>query len=196
MRAIARGRRREARGVHEVRDDLDRNRGVERKPRVGLPFQKLGRDSDAVRLAHGEPGRREIRRIASDLRHVAAVKGGHDAKGTGSQHLAGQIGARRVRDGVVHVHDVEPMLARDMDEARCQRQTVRRVDQRRVPRRGHLVHDEPFGAHQAPGKRRADDDVHRVPALGQPGRELGRHGAAPSEAREADDADRVGGVHG
>ncbi len=71
----------------------------------------LGNGGDSVALLDGKTGNRQIRVILADQRDIGAVQGGHKGKdlplGARRQHLPGQQGAYRVRDGVMHMQEME-----------------------------------------------------------------------------------------
>jgi hypothetical protein len=95
----------------------------------------------------------------------------------------------------MHVHDVEPMVFDDLDEARGQSQRVRRVLQRRMGGNGDLVQEETLDGRQGTAGRRARDHVHAVAPKRQAHRELGRDDAAPAQTGEAHDPDGQGRAH-
>ena len=73
------------------------------------------------------------------------------AAGLGAQNLIGEIRRRRVRHGVVRVHDVELLLARDADDGVGERQQVLRLAEQRIRRRVHALERQSRAARRASG---------------------------------------------
>ena len=143
-------------------------------------------------------GDRELRQrqeavVGADQRDVGAVQRGDDLGGAsrrvGGQHLAGQVGAGGVRDGVVGVDQIELLAAGDLDQLRRQRQRVGRVLELRVGAHLDGVEQDVRLALVEASRDVVAEDVDAVAAPGQPHRDLGRDDAAAAEGREAGDAD-------
>ena len=116
--------------VDEVRDDAD----VADLPELAMRgrLEAFGHGRHAVRLLNGEPDDFRIRAVGAEQRDVRAVQRGDDLRAptrrsSRCQNLAGQIRRRRVRHGVVRVDDVEPLVARHLDDLVRQRQQVLRL---------------------------------------------------------------------
>ena len=120
-------------GIDEVRNDLDSaRRTAEGRQRLAL---KVARHcGEPVRLFDRELRDRAERRILADDRDVRAVQRRHDAH-VGArlvQHLLGDPGARRVRDRVVAMQQVEPVREHDFVHANREREVVRRKLEQRI----------------------------------------------------------------
>src|ERR1700722_2316234 len=95
--------------IHEVIDHFDVILYVKLAQSA---LSKIVRDcSYSVALLDGETGDGQIGAVETDQRNVGAVqrsdKGQALSAGLGCEHLPGQQCAYRVRDGIVHVQNVE-----------------------------------------------------------------------------------------
>ena len=129
--------------VHEVGNHLDRRLHVEDLD--GPLLQIIRNRGDAVALVDGEARDRQVRRIGAYQRDVGAVQRGDVrqpaafARVIAAQHLARQHRAHRMRNGVVHVQQIEIVNLGDLGHARRQRQIVRRIFEQRITRDLNLV---------------------------------------------------------
>src|SRR3989442_1708838 len=73
----------------------------------------------------------------------------------------------RVRDGVVRVDDVEPLVARDLHDLRRQRQQILRLAEQGIRRRLDAMERQPRLIVAEPERRVAAEDVHAMAARGQ-----------------------------
>jgi hypothetical protein len=81
----------------------------------------------------------------------------------GAEHLLRDPGAGRVRDGVVHVQQVQLVAERHLVHHRRQRQRVVVVLEERVAGRLHLVEEDPLHEVREPEGLRVGDEVDLVP---------------------------------
>ena len=83
---------------------------------VGVGREALGHGRHAVRLLDAERDDLRVRRIAAEQRDVGAVQRRDHARHVAAlarrEHLPRQVRRGRVRNRVVRVHDVEPLVAR------------------------------------------------------------------------------------
>ncbi len=129
--------------VHEVGNHLDRGLHLEDFHRALL--QVVGDGSNAVALLNGKARDRKVGGIGADQRDVGSVQRGDVrqparlAHMVAAQHLPGQHGAHRMRNGVVHVQQIEIVNLRHLGHARRQRQIVGRIFEQRILRHFDLV---------------------------------------------------------
>ena len=181
--------------VEEVRNDRDVPRHLQL--RVGGLAQAVRHRRHAIGLLDRERHDLRVRRIVADQRDVGAVQRRHDLRRlTGCrQHLTREKPGRRVRHRVVRVDDVQAELARHLDDAVGQRQQILRLAKQRIRRRRDLVEEQPFLEIAEPERRLGADEVRLMAAQRQGLPQLGRHHAAASDRRVADDADVQGRAH-
>ena len=84
---------------------------------------------------------------------------GTTAPGVDAQNLPRQIRRRRVRDGVVRVHDVEPLVARHLNDLVGERQQVLRLAEQRIARRLDAVERQARLIVAEPDRHVAAEDV-------------------------------------
>ena len=134
-----------------------------------------------------------VRRVAADERDVGSMQRGQHARrrrhAVGRQNLACQIGRSGVRHGVVRVHDVEPMVARQTDEGGGERKQVLRLAEQRICWRLDPLEREAWNARPPSERLVAADQVDLVAAARELAAQLGGHDAAAAEVRVAADAD-------
>jgi hypothetical protein len=104
------------------------------------------------------------------------------------QDGAGEDRRHRVGHRVVHVHEVELVVAGDLDDLGGERQRVGRVLEERIVRHHHLVVEEPRLGRRRLEQRQARrervaDDVHLVAAGGERHGELGGDDAGAAVGR-------------
>ncbi len=116
--ARGRGRRAKAVDVDEVRDDVDRD-GVgdaERLVRRVAPARRDGVVTASLAAIEKRVSGRKLGSLPTSVMSVpcsvVTSAGRRPGRRVGGQHLARQVGAGRVREGVVGVDDVEPLAAR------------------------------------------------------------------------------------
>ena len=173
--------------VDEVRDDVDRLPGVE--VRRGLQPEPLGDGGDSVRHLDAELRDRQVAFVPADQRDVGSVQRGDHLQAR-MQDLLRQVSADGVRDGVVDVEDVEPLVCRHLRHLRRQGQRVRRVGvEQRVGGDGDLVEVDAFVEQVQPRRERVADEVDLVPVLRQREPELRRDHSRAAECGIAGDAD-------
>ena len=175
------------RGRDEVGDHLDVATDAA-EGAVGLVAQVLRHCGHAIGLLDRELRDREVRGILPHQRDVGAVQRGDDLEvALRFEHLLGEPGGRGVRDGVVHVHQLEFLAQRDLVLLDRQRERVGRVLEQRVVGGHDLVEGHALGE-PAPQAERAGvrDEVHLVPPPREVEPQLGRDGSGPA----------VGGVAG
>ena len=93
--------------VDEVVNDGDRLRELKIPP--GIFRQRARYGGNAVALLEAEFGDRTIRRIQSDQASIGAVQGSDDAERARAK-LPRQVGGDGMRDGVMHVQQVDLLL--------------------------------------------------------------------------------------
>ena len=99
----------------------------------------------------------------------------------------GEVRRGRVRNGIVRVHDVEPMLLGDPDDGVREGEQVLRLPKQRIPRYVDALEGEARDAGPPPERLVAADQVNLMFAQRERVRELGRHHTAAAEGRIADD---------
>ena len=110
-------------------------------------------------------------------------------KALGGEHLAGEQRADRVRNGVVHVQEIERVELGDLGHARGKGEVVGRVLEERIVRdRDLVIVDVVLAAVEAEGLR-VGDEVDLVAARGEFDAELGGDDAAAAVGGIAGDAD-------
>jgi hypothetical protein len=172
--------------VDEVADDLDL--AVDGEGLAGAVAEMAGDGGDAVGLGDAEAGDGEIRPVLADEGDVCAVEGGDEGEmaAAGGEHLAGEQGADRVRDGVVDVEDVERVKLGDLGHAGGQGEIVGGVLEERVVVDLDLVKvDVGLAAGEAEGLR-GGDEVDLMAARGELDAQFGGHDAGAA----------VGGITG
>ena len=122
-----------------------------------------------------------------DELHVGAVQRGHGLD-LAAAHLLAEEDRHRVRDRVVGVHQVEPLLADHLRDLGRQRQRVGRVLEERVGHHRHAVEGEPVDDAQ-PRRELGADHVHLVAAPGERDAQFGGDDARTAEGRVADDGE-------
>ncbi len=97
-------------------------------------------DGDAVGFLDREFRDREIGAVRAHQRDIRAVQRGDERQPPrGGQHLLGQQRGDGMRDGVMHVQQVEIVVFRHFRHARGQRQAVGRVLKQRIVGDFHFV---------------------------------------------------------
>ena len=123
---------------------------------VGSVGQIRADCSDTVRLINAELGDGEIGAIEADQRDIRAVQrrdeGEMDA--AGSQHLLGQVRADAVRNGVVNMQKIERVKLGHFCHAGGESEVVRRMLEKRVVKKLHLMEvDIGLATGEAEGRR-------------------------------------------
>ena len=169
--------------VEKVRDHGDGVTHAQRGDRVGA--EALGHRGHGVRPLDREGHHPGIRRIAADQRDVGAVQRRDGARrgdrGRRGEHLVGEVGGRRMRDRVVGMDDVEPVVLGDPRDGIGQRQQVLRLAEERIRRHQDRLERQAGDAVAQPERRLAADQVHVVPPLRERVRQLGRDHAAAAD---------------
>jgi hypothetical protein len=174
-------------GVDEVRDHLDRALRMEDLDR--LPLQIVRDRGDAIALVDAESRQRPERLIRADQRDVGAVERRRHPELRRRRDLPREVGADRVRDGVVRVEDVESVLVRDLRHLRRERERVRRILEERVRDDLHLVEEHVLLVALQTERNRVGDEVDLVSAARELDPELGRDHARSAVGGIAADAD-------
>ena len=161
-------------------------------------FRDCGHRGDRVRARQGVPDGRRVAGIVAEQRRVRAVqRRDHGRLLFAREHRAGEDGCRRVRHGIVHVKQVQPMIPAHLGHAHRQRQGV-------VGKSEHLVvvDDDGMEVQPRPIREQAKrplvtDEMHLVSPARQILSERGGQGAAPPHGGKAADADteRVAASH-
>ncbi len=121
--------------VEEIGDDRDFAVDLQDPVRVGA--EALRHRRHAVRVLDRERDRLRIGPIAADERDIGAVERRHDLRHLArrlEQDLFREIRRGGVRHRIVRVHDVELILARDLDDACRDREEILRLAEERVGR--------------------------------------------------------------
>src|SRR5581483_1032920 len=176
--------------VDEVGDDANLAFHRELRPRS---FAQVVRDGGyTVALLDGKAGDRKVRAVLADQRNVSPMKCGNKGQPsclrTGGKHLLRQVRAYRMRDGVMHVQQVEPVNLRHLGHARGQRQIVGRVVEQRIVRDLDLVKED-VRLRLQPEWLRVGDEVHLMTALRKFDPQLGGHHPAAAVSGIARDPD-------
>jgi len=177
--------------VHEVGNDLDVVLDVENLE--GAIAQILRDRRDSVALLDGKTRDGKIGAIEADQSDVGAVQRGDErqiaARRGGRQHLLGEHGAHRMRNGVVHVEQVEFVKLRDFGHARRQGQIIGRIFKERIA--GDLdfvIMNVGFRSGQANGLR-IGDEMNLVAAAGKLKSQFGSNDSAAAVGWITGDAD-------
>ncbi len=184
MRALEDGR------VDEVGDDIHASvaaaEGLDR-----LVLEPLRDGGDAVGALDREAGDRLVRVVLPDDGDVGAMQGGHDGERTALlfQHLLGDPGAGRMRDGVVDVQEVESLREHDVVHAHREREVVGRILEQRVVADAHLVEVHAREEVRQPERVLVRDEVDLMAARRERDPEFGGDGAGAAVRRIAGDAD-------
>ena len=105
------------------------------------------------------------------------------------EHLARDPRARGVRDGVVHVQQVELVRQHHLVHPHGEREVVRRILEQRIAADVHLVEVDPRQERREPERLLVRDEVDLVAALRERDPQLGRDGARAAIGRVAGDPD-------
>ena len=139
-----------------------------------------------MRLLDREGDHLGIGRVAADERDVSAVQRRHDARpcaGVLRQHLIGQIRGRRMRHGVVRMHDLEVVIARYTRDRGGKRQEILWFAKQWIRRDRYRLEGETRRARAQPEWRFAADEMNVMSPVGQGVRQFGRHDATPAHRR-------------
>ena len=127
--------------VHKVVDYL--NRVADFKLLNSALLQVVGDGCDSVTHFNGVSSDWKVRAVRAHDGNVGPVQRGDKRKLArlvlGRKHLAGQQRADRMRNGVMHVQDVEVIDLRHLRHARGQRQIVRRIFEQRILRNRNFM---------------------------------------------------------
>ena len=95
----------------------------------------------SIGLVDAEAGDGKVRAVEADERDVGTVQGGDEgqAQAALAQHLPGQVGRHAVRDGVMHVQEVERVELGDFGHAGGEREVIGRVLEERIVEELHLM---------------------------------------------------------
>jgi hypothetical protein len=118
-----------------------------------------------------------------------AVQRRHQPWGARAEDLPRQVRAGGVRNGVVHVQHVEPLVLGHLDHPRRERERVGLVLEERVFTRLHRVKKDVLGVRVEPRRQILADEVHAVAAPGKFLADFRRDHAAAAEGGIAGDAD-------
>ncbi len=105
------------------------------------------------------------------------------------QHLLRQQRGNGMRNGVVHVQQIQVVIVRHLGHARRQRQAVRRILEQRIVGNFHFVIVDARSPRIQADRIRVGDEVDFVPALGQLQAQFGGHDAAAAVGGIAGDSD-------
>ena len=174
--------------LEEIVDDVDRTLDPEQVH--GLAPEEVGDGRHGVGLVEGMPDRGAIARIAPEERRVRAVERRHDSRPLAlGEHPAGEDRGRRMRDGVMDVEDVEPVVARHLGHLDRQRQRVVGVLEEPVVVDHNGVEEDPRRAPWQAERPLVADEVRLVAPAGQLLPQGRGEDAAAADGRVARDAD-------
>ena len=158
---------------------------------IGFVPQERRHRRHAIRLLDRELRERVVGRVLSHERDVGAVQRGHDLQvALGLQHLLREPRRGGVRDGVMHVHEVELLAHGHFMLLHRQRQRVRgRLLEQRILGLRDLVERDPLDVPTQPEWARVGDEVHLVAPARELEAELGRDRPRAAVGRVAGDAD-------
>ena len=105
------------------------------------------------------------------------------------QHLPGQQSAHRVRNGVVHVQQIELVIFSHLRHACGQREIIRRVFEEGVIGDRHLVIENAFFPPGEPKRLRIRNEVHLVAASRELNTQFGRNHPTAAISRITRNAD-------
>src|SRR5881409_1785043 len=177
------------RARHEVRDHLDVAAGAA-EGAIGLVAQVLRHGGHPIGLLDRELRDGEVRGILPHERDVGAVQRGDELEvALRLEHLLGEPGRRGMRDGVMHVHQLELLAQRDLVLLDGQRERVGRVLEQRIVGGHDLVEGDALGE-PAPQPERAGvrDEMDLVAAPRELEPQLGGDGSGAAVGRIAGDA--------
>ncbi len=146
---------------------------------------------DAVGLFDGELGDRVKRRILADDRDVRAVqrRDHGDVAPFLPQHLLRDPGARRVRNRVVHMQQVEPLVDHHLVHPNGEREIVWRILEQGIAPHVDFVEVYARQKYRQPKRLLVGDEVDLVPAGGERDPQLGRDRAGAAVRGITGDAD-------
>ncbi len=174
--------------IHEVVDDAYLVTHAENVQRL-LP-EMVADGGYAVRLFDGKPRDRKIRSIHADQRDIRAMQCGDEWESPHRrQHLFREHGGDGMRNGVVHVQQIQIVRFGDFRHARGQRQAIRRIFEERISGDLHLVVADARNARIQADRIGVGDEVHLVAAICQFHAQLRSHDAASAVGGIAGNAD-------
>jgi hypothetical protein len=177
--------------VHKVRNDFDGAFDVELLQRFA---KQVARNAgDAVALLDGEPGDGKIAAVAADECDVRAMQRGNERETARRSHRAREQRADRMRNGVMHVENVERFGLKDLEHFGGERQRVRRVVKERVGNHLYFVKMDALTVEAQADRRSIANEVDVVAARGELDAELGGDDAGAAVSGVASDADAHGG---
>ncbi len=163
--------------IDEVIDDADFVGDAEYIHR--MPPQIFTDRSDPVGFLNRKFSDGEVGGVGAYQRDVGSVQRRDERQpALRSQHLLRQHGRDRVRDGVMHVQQIEIVSVRHIHHARRQRQTIRRILEQRIVGNFHFVIVDARDAGVEPNRIRIGDEVDFVAAVGKLESEFRRDDAA------------------
>ena len=110
-------------GGEEIVNHLDRP--GDRQQSLGFAAQPLGDGRNRVRPRQRMADRRSIAGVATEQRRVGAVQGGdHPGPPVGRQHRPRENRGGGVRHGVMHMQNIETVVATHLGHLHGQRQGV------------------------------------------------------------------------
>ena len=120
--------------IHEVVDHFDRVMDFEFADSAVTQVVRNG--GDTVAMLDREPRDRQIRAVQTDQRDVGAMQRGDKRDSPAmvpvGEHLLRQQSAHRMRDGVVHMQQVERVNVGHLRHPRGQRQIIGRIVEQRI----------------------------------------------------------------
>ena len=147
--------------IDEIGNDLDGPLDVEFFD--GFLLEIVRDAGHAVGLFDGKARDGKKAAIVADQRDVGAVQRGDKRQAARRGHGARQHGADRMRNGVVHVQQVEPRGFGHFQHFHGERKRVGRVIEERIIGDFHFVEGDAVACRQ-PDRRRIADEMHVMAA--------------------------------